>query len=275
MNEFKILVDYKNFSDDMTFSQALKVSSNNYLDKIDYVVNGEKTLIASFEGYSKNILLNSNKKEELDSYEYNAFIIEKDYDELLNDIKNSDEDSFFFLKSFNKKVLIYLTKNGDLTTFNELNKEFNEPYFILSSDKERFNESINEDSLFKGNKDLEDILVDESSLIVIFKDTFFNYLTSIRSLSNYFAKRFEQNNKKSTFGKISNIFKGKPSESELNSREKNLYTDLILEANIIIKKEDKKYYLYLPHNLDVNDMIKSINLLSSLLLHHFLWLHKK
>lgn len=275
MNELKILVDYKNFSDDMMFSQALKVSSNNYLDKIDYVVNGEKTLIASFEGYSKNILLNSIKKEELDLNEYNAFIIEKDYDELLNDIKNSDEDSFFFLKSFNKKVIIYLTKNGDLTTFNELNKEFNEPYFILASDKERFNESINEDSLFKGHKDLEEILVDESSLIVIFKDTFFNYLTSIRSLSNYFAKRFEQNNKKSTLGKISNIFKGKPSESELNSREKNLYTDLILEANIIIKKEDKKYYLYLPHNLDVNDMIKSINLLSSLLLHHFLWLHKK
>lgn len=273
MNSLNIYVDYFNFSNNLNFSQALKVSSFNHLN-IDYFIDGEINDLAIFNGYSSNLLI----KEKEDKPEYLAKVYEKEYSKLLNDIKLSNDDTFFFLRSFNKKFCIYLINSNSLETFNILNSKIKQEFKILNKDHDFFNKfDVSSDPLFKGETKIDDILIDDSKFILMQKDTFFDYVSSINSFSNYFKKRqeFQNKNNNSFMSNISNMFRFK-SNNESNEREKTLYTDIVLEFNILIKKEDiVTYELYLPNNLNVNDMIKGLNILSDLIDNKFNYLNMK
>ena len=258
-----ILIDYDLFTSDIALSQAIKVVSNTFLSSLNYIVVGKEEHIASFKGYSKNInLLSLTKdinKEEIFDNENNLIFNERK--------KNEYNNSIYFLKSFNRKFIVYVIKenekmNEEINLFINFVSKINEKFSLLNEENLLTKiESLNDSTYKDKNISIKDLFNSENKIILTTFSFFKSYLINLESISNYFYYRYLENtSSKSFMNRLSKMFSLSSKDEEIGT----LYNDLIYSFNLSILN-DNKMILFLNSNDKVGSYLKALNIYSSLI----------
>lgn len=259
-----ILIDYDLFISDLALAQAIKVASNTFLSSLDYNIFGKEEHASTFKGYSKNINLlslnnSSNNKEEIFNNENYLVLNERK--------KNEYNNSIYFLKSFNRKFIVYVIKDNEniaeeINLFINFIAKINEKFSLFNEDKILIKKESLTDSIYKDNNiSIKDLFNKENEIILTTSSFFNTFLMNLESISNYFYYRYlENNSSKSFLNRLGKMFSLSSKDEEIGT----LYNDLIYSFNLTILNGDKMI-LFLNSNDKVGSYLKALNIYSSLI----------
>ncbi len=222
------------------FSQALKAVSIDSKEET-YYIEGNDIDVSLFSSYSNEIqLLKDGNK----TFHY----------QILDEMKDGDV-SFHLYNSYRKRILFVTSSDNNFDAFLKLNQAYQKEFVIFENDKNILSQcGFSSNPLFKGERKVEDVFYDETTLALVSKEFLSFFDSMLQSVSNYFFKRYEAKNS-SKGGFLSNLSKNLFSWGE--SKEENtatLYDDLASKFSIVHNGDD--FYLILKEgNTPVSYMI--------------------
>lgn len=248
-----ILINFKNFQDNSAFSRSLKIILTS-LNDIDFNLYGGKSEISNYENYSPKLKLCYEE-----SFNIENLTNESDGIILLNSSNVKFDNDMFIFRTRNKKMLVCATNN--LENFIKLNNKLNEDFFIFKEEESFFDLKITSLASFKGTISFTDFLNDDSKFILSSLNFFNNFISSLKSISNYFYKQDEPNFKlKKHQSKLNKLFTSKNNELK---EEESLYRDFLYPIHIHFL--NNKFYITFENDAKLNAYMKGIYILDSLI----------
>ena len=200
------------------FSQALKAVSLDREEEI-YYIDGNDNDVSLFSSYSDEIKLLEDKTK---SFQY----------EILDEGKEGDKILFHLYFSFQKKFVLVTSNNDSFDEFFSLNEKYQKDFVCFQNDQWLDRKNILINPFYKGEKKMEDVFYDSTTLVLVSSSFLTLFNEFILSISNYFLKRFETNSKakNSFFSNLSkNLFACGSSKEEKPS---TLFDDLVAKFEI-------------------------------------------
>ncbi|GEM_PF-4400072 len=231
------------------FSQALKAVSLDKKEEI-YYIDGDDSDVSLFSSYSDEIKLLEEKTK---AFQY----------EILDEGKEEDKIVFHLYSSFQKKFILLTSKNDSFDEFFSLNERYQKDFVCFQNDKWLDRKSIGTNPFYKGEKKIEDIFCDATTLVLVSSSFLALFNEFILSISNYFLKRFERKNqsKNSFFSNLSkNLFAWGSSKEEKPS---TLFDDLV--SKFEVEYHQGHFSLILKEGNDASSFMFAIRFFISLI----------